>query len=429
MRAGVYVLAFALLGCGLLGDSCSAQGVKPCSPLYLRNGHVDTVEFPDAGTRFHSSGQQYLQLTEGVRGLRLTGIPLVGAVNGTVERADCGDDPGLYYVIPFIVLHSRLSVADCLDLFVILLSVIPAAFAIIVMCVLLRRPLAKVYAVASIGLVAVVSVRIGGIYPIFPAAVFLLVPSILALEQRARHFAWRLCGFGLVALLAGMANEVRGYAGTTVVFFLLMLVVAGARYSIRQKLLLTGFVLLTLSLFPLWIRHVEARSISYVRSQNAALSDIGEGHPLWHTAYIAMAWVPNPYIPRYADALGAEKAAAARPGVPMYSAEYERILRAATIALVRDHPLLVIENLAEKIGMTAAFLLLVANAGFFLRVRGFARSRYGLAFLGAIGFEALFGIVAVPEVRYLLGAAAFTVLYGACAIDGERFRKVDVRSS
>src|SRR5205807_822785 len=87
------------------------------------------------------------------------------------------------------------------------------------------------------------------------------------------------------------------------------------------------------------------------------------------------------------------------------------------IRTVRRHPFLVFETLAAKVGVILALVLFCANVGLVAACKYPKHWSVEVAFWNAIAFQALFGVLAIPVVPYLLGLITFTVIYAAVSID------------
>ncbi len=101
----------------------------------------------------------------------------------------------------------------------------------------------------------------------------------------------------------------------------------------------------------------------------------------------------------------------------MLSPEYERILRHQTLRIARDHPLFILATLFAKVRVVLFLLLCWANLGL-LAALFYPKDRaMESAFWAALAFTSLFGVIAVPQVQYLLGFMAFATLYGLVSLD------------
>ena len=63
------------------------------------------------------------------------------------------------------------------------------------------------------------------------------------------------------------------------------------------------------------------------------------------------------------------------------------------------------------------YLLIFANVGLILAYIYPKERLLDFAFAGAMGFNALFGILVLPLAQYLLGLISFSTIYGMISID------------
>src|SRR5438309_650714 len=87
-------------------------------------------------------------------------------------------------------------------------------------------------------------------------------------------------------------------------------------------------------------------------------------------------------------------------------------LHGVVIHIITQHPSLVMETIAAKLGVIAGWLVICANVGL---VAAYYYPKHWAIETGcwsAMGFQALPGILTIPARAYLLGFIAFAVLYG-----------------
>ena len=77
-------------------------------------------------------------------------------------------------------------------------------------------------------------------------------------------------------------------------------------------------------------------------------------HPFWHNAYIGLGYLPNKYGISWNDAVAADAAERANPGVVFVSKAYEATLRHLYIGILRSDPGLALKTFWVKLRMLAA---------------------------------------------------------------------------
>ena len=140
-------------------------------------------------------------------------------------------------------------------------------------------------------------------------------------------------------------------------------------------------------------------------------------HAFWHSAYIGFGYLSNEVVTSYNDQVAYDKVQSLVPGTLYESPEYQHILRRQVWLLVRQHPQLVLYTLAAKLGVICSMFLVFANVGLIAVKRVRKPLGLELPFWTGIVFNALFGILVIPSVAYLLGFITFATLYGAVSVD------------
>ena len=161
-----------------------------------------------------------------------------------------------------------------------------------------------------------------------------------------------------------------------------------------------------------------------VTHRDTVLARLGEtatsvnSHVIWHAIYVGLAFIPNPEVPQFNDAVASDKVRSIDPAVLYTSAKYELILRHEVFRIARHRPMLLIENLAAKTGIVALMaLILLFPARRFL----FAdREAFWLdsAFVSAIGVSAMNVILVAPKPAYVLTFFCLTCLYSLVKVCG-----------
>jgi hypothetical protein len=162
----------------------------------------------------------------------------------------------------------------------------------------------------------------------------------------------------------------------------------------------------------IYFRGLVARRDSFLLAAQPEYSRPLNQHPFWDTVYLGFGFIDNPYVPDFRNELSAAKVASISPSTPYLSPEYDRIIRTEALRLVRDHPLFVLTTVVAKVCIVALLLLACCNFGLFAAVSNPMPWTMELAFGSALAFNSLFGIIALPEIQYLLGFMAFGILYG-----------------
>ena len=134
-------------------------------------------------------------------------------------------------------------------------------------------------------------------------------------------------------------------------------------------------------------------------------------HLFWHTAYLGLGYLTNPYVPSWRDSVAVEYVQAIDPAAIYGGEEYEAILRSRVEEIVRRHPRFVFYTVAAKSGVLACMLLLCINIGLAAAISTPKPLGTEMAFWLAMAAAALPGIIAIPEPQYVLGMITLALYY------------------
>jgi hypothetical protein len=385
---------------------------RPCTPL-----SVVPREMPRLPpTRITLMADRHRELAEAVVGWEKTGFPLVGFDGQELVAAGCGDDVAMYYVVPMLARAARISLTDAIDLFlagIVLVSGISGALGLILSC---RVLFCRVISVVAVMLLSSLALRVGDVYVVQSSIVLALVPWIFfGRNSRSR---WQLLLFVLFgSAVVATSNLFRTHAGTGVLIFMGWLVAFNPHQKRKFKLLLASAAILGVLVPAVYCGILLNTRDAYLKKHGHGVTTAFRQHPFWHTIYLGLGYINNDVVPGYRDELAFARVRAISPDTIVYSPEYERYVRLEVIRTVRKHPFLLFETLAAKVGVVISLVVICANFGLMAACRYPKHWPIEVAFWNAIAFQALFGILAIPVLPYLLGLIAFTALYAVISID------------
>jgi hypothetical protein len=376
---------------------------------------VDVTALPR--TRISLMPFRHLALQYAVAGYLRSKVPLVACDGTKYLQAGFSDDPGIYYFIPRIAIWSGLPLESAIDLFfggVLALSFLAGIIGFLI--ILNRWPL-KLWSVFALCMLLWFAYRKGDVYVALSAPAVAIVPWFLyLLRKNAPGLGTAVFLFG-VGLLAGFANQMRSYAATSLVIFIVIVVAFKLKTSHARKLILLAVLAAGMLLPAAYFRQLIAERDAYLAAAQPGYTSTVDQHPIWHTVYTGLGFTKNPYVAGYRDEVAAQAVYSISPSTPYLSPEYERILRDESWRIARQHPLFIMVTLIAKLRIVLFLLLSWANAGL-LAAAFYPKGRaMESAFWGALAFSSLFGIVAIPQVQYLLGFMAFATVYGIVSLD------------
>ena len=135
-----------------------------------------------------------------------------------------------------------------------------------------------------------------------------------------------------------------------------------------------------------------------VDASNRAIDASLNHHVFWHTAYLGLSYLTNPYVPAWRDSVAVEVCAGCRSGCDLW---WRGIRSASAVARGRDSfgeiTRFVFYTVAAKSGVLACMLLLSINIGLAAAISRPKPRGMELAFWLAMALAALPGIIAIPD--------------------------------
>lgn len=393
----------------------SAQTTSPFGAALYGTNRIDDTQMPP--TKVSLIGYRHLALKYALDGYRRSKVPLVAFDGAMYLKAGFADDPGLYYFVPQLAARTGLSLEHAIDLFFGAILAVSFLVGIAGFLISLDGWPLKLWATFGLCLLLWFSYKKGDVYLVLSAPVIAFVPWLLyLLKKNAAGAAMSIFLFG-TGLVAGFANEIRGYAATALLIFAAILVAFELRRGLARKFLLLAALFAGFVVSVLYFSTLLARRDAFLVAAQPGYTQTVDHHSVWHSMYIGLGFIRNPYVAGYRDEVAAQAVHDISPSTPALSPEYERILRNETLRIAREHPWFIVATLLAKLRIILFLLLSWANFGLLaaaLRPKGWAMES---AFWMALAFTSLFGIIAIPQVQYLLGFMAFSAVYGIASLD------------
>lgn len=336
-------------------------------------------------------------------------------VAGSLYAVGIGDDEGAYVYLP--VLSRLFGVTDPLStlryiyvlLYCIAIAVYPLVF------YKLTRSLLAGLAAPLMLLVCFLSMGFFDIYWLQAWGVLMLLPLIFLLARDWPRLG--LVALVGISLVASMLSSVRNESGLGIVIAAaaVLFLRRWAWWRVLPAVALLAVAYISIPTFVLSaIREHRNHQIG-----DPALSREPTSHPLWHSAYIGLGYLPNNYDIFYKDEVAIARVQREAPGTPYLSGRYASVLKGAYLKVVRDHPGEVIKQYAAKAVVTTAdtilyllIVLLTMPAMLLLGPERRIRRRWVLLTLPVAGIGFLPSMVAVPLQIYEEG------LYAALGVIG-----------
>jgi hypothetical protein len=368
-------------------------------------------------TRFKLMPSRYLQIVEAARGYHCSGAVTVAFNGHNYEQAGWNDDAGIVELIPLLASSTGMSLANTFDLseLVVISSGILIAYA--GFWRLYPDRWARLLGTVVFLCLGLAEATVADVYIFQTSPLIAGIPWILYFALNSQPWALNISA-ALLAFCASWCSWVR--SGTILICMAFLITLFLGRYRLQKIVLPLLLILLACSAPVLFMRHLLAR-------RDRLLATLGDttptttSRPLWHTIYIGLAFVPNSAVPEYKDAVAFDKVRSIDPRVPFGSEGSEIILKHEVWNLAKQRPMLLLENLAAKVGvlLVSAWVLLLPS-----RKALFAEREalwLDAAFVLSIAMSAMNVIVAVPRPRYLLTFLCLTFLYSSVKVSRARF--------
>ncbi len=335
---------------------------------------------------------------------------------GSLYLVGTNDDEGIYVFVPLLTrlfgLASPLSMFRYAYVFFwsLALAAYPLAF-----YRLTRSTLAGIAAPLAL-FVCVLSMGFNNLYWIPAWAALALLPIIFLLARDWPRFG--LAALVVISLIASLLSSIRGDSGLGIAITAAIVLLLR---RMRWWLALASLILLAVAYMaiPLFVLDpLNAHRDSEIRGTPLSHEQL-KSHPLWHTSYIGLGYLPNNYGIFYSDGVAAARVQREAPGTVYLSRRYASVLKKAYFDVVQDHPVEVVKQYAAKVIVTIADLipylsivLLTAPAMLLLGPERRIRRRWLLLALptAILGFLPM--MIAIPSEGYEQG------LYGVVGVVG-----------
>jgi hypothetical protein len=384
----------------------SLQVPRLCMPV----GYRESASTAPIKTRIGMLGDRYHEVTEALSGWNETGVPLVNRVNGEWEAVPCGDDTGLFYIVPLLARQTGWNADRSLDVFLLGLIAASAAIGMAALWITASGVWQRTLAVVPIAAATYLSFKMGDVYVVQSAVVMMLIPwLVFALKTGVRSWLRFLIVF-LSGITLGLAQWVRTQSGTPVlVFFAILICFSSLRRTIQ--ILLAATLLIGMSLPLLYAQFPLHERDGFLAVHSPGYRGSLDRHLFWHAAYLGLSYLTNPYVPSLRDLVAVEYVQAIDPTAIYGGEEYEALLRSRVEEIVHQDRKFIFYTLTAKAGVLACMLLLCINIGLAAAVSCPKPWGTELGFALAIAFAAIPGIIAFPVPSYVLGMITLALLY------------------
>lgn len=363
-------------------------------------------------------------LQAAIDGFKASGQLLVTRTSAGFGAADLGDDPGMYlFAAPLGAILGLDAVAAAT---VFLVGLIAVSF-VIGSWGLWRAFTTlqgRVVGVTGLALLAYLSYRIGDVYMVSAAVLMGPIPW-LWVATRTRSVRALLILSPVAGLAAGIANLVRGQAGTVALVVLITALGLATWAPARTRLLALSLLVIAALVAPAGLSLVHRDRDAFLATVDSAPSAAAGGHPIWHSIYIGLGYVANDHGIIYLDEVGFDFVKERDPEALSGSPESEAILRAEVLRLAAEDPAFIARGIGAKLLMILGYFVIFTNLGLAALFVVRPPLEETLPLFAGLLLAALPGILVIPLPDYLLGFIALCVLLGVVSIETWFASRVD----
>ncbi|HUG92238.1 MAG TPA: hypothetical protein VML55_15460 [Planctomycetaceae bacterium] len=359
---------------------------------------------------------RYESLAATIAGYEQSRIPLVALADGRYAAAGYSDSKGLHYAVPRLVETFGLSLQTAID--VVLWGTLFAGFAVGLAGLLLLCPTARqrIVAVAQWSLLLAYSLAaVRDVYVFGVAVTVAVVPwGLLVLRRGDRP--QRAIAFCVAAGLAvGCAHQFRAQAGAGAGALLVLLIWLEAGRPVPWRGALTAMLCGAALLPSLWFERLSSERDAFLAAHSPeyfARTQGAWGGAPWHSVYIGLGFLNNPWVAEYRDDVAVARVRQVRPEAAYLSREYQAVLRRDVLRLAGSHPGFVVRTLSAKAGVLLFWVLVFGNAGLLRAVQRGGWGRLDFAFAAAALCASLPGLLVMPLPHYVSSLLALATIYG-----------------
>lgn len=356
------------------------------------------------------------ELNASVAALDQGAVPYVG-YNGKYYALGATDDLGNYLFIPQIAKAFNLPIEVAADAFYYGWLATSLVVGTLGLVLYLRSWTGRAIALAFTALLAANVASHGDVYLAAPCCIIACLPWVFWLAERANR-TWVLIGAAVpIGLTIGVANLVRGHAGTGVLITSFILIGFASRLSLIRRGAFIAALFGGVTLISLYQGHLLRQADTFLAQHSTGYSGrTNTAHPMWHSIYIGLGYLKNQHGIEYDDSVAAGVVRNIDPQARYMSNEYERILRLRVQSLFETDPDFIFRTIFAKIGYVSYLFIRYAHLGLLAACFGAVSRREALALLCGAGFSALPGILVMPFSTYLLGFTTFASLIAVICI-------------
>ncbi len=349
-----------------------------------------------------------------------TGLPfLLKNADGSFTPLVNADDIGLYLLVPKLMDAFNISLDSALSLFYNGMSIGALIIGSIGSLCLFKKSSQRLIAIAYLLLLTKITTASFDNYRAPAALAIAAIPWALYLLQTTPKMGAYLYLF-VLGIAAGSVHYIRSHAGVAPLLFAatLLLFSCISQRAWRQLIFSICWMLAGLAVPITYFKYQQYRYHQFIKTHVPQQTGISQFHGFWHPVLGGLGFLANEFGLSYKDSEIAKKVSERDASWDRESGpHYEQIAKAVIIDLAKKHPWFIINTLAAKAGILLMYLIIFANIGLLALWYKPLPWHLSLAFLLALGWSALPGLLAIPITPYLYGFIAISGLLGLVGIN------------
>lgn len=387
------------------------------------------VEFQISLLKTKLMGDRLIFLDAANQGLTETGVELVGigyVEKGALSPIPIGDDIGMYALIPHLAGWFDVSPAIMMMVFLLSGAILGAVAGIAISFALFKSWQARIFSVFAISFLTIAAIRIAGDFYLLMIPATLIVGFLALYVHRRVEFLspWVVyAGLFFCGLTVASFHLLRAHSGTSALVLMAIFILLHKRLRFGRIFLMLTVVAVGVALPNLYGNYLIDKRDAYLEEHLPGYQPTLDRHVLWHSVYAGFSYIRSPYGFVNKDDFVIAEARRRLPenlanadGIELVTELYEEKLREAVIDVFLDHPFFVAKTVFSKAGAMVLYFLIFANIGVLFVLFHRRAWRIEAAFLPALFFSSLPGLLTQPNTNYITGYLCVVVIYAVSCV-------------
>ncbi len=357
------------------------------------------------------------KIDQAMQGYEQTGVSLIFFDGKTLNPAGVTGEIGVYYFIPLVARLFDLNAQQAASCFYYGIIGFSFILGFAGTCLLFRSWFSRGWTLLALAWLAMISIKSSAVYSVPPSTIVAVLPWFLYFSKKKESTPFFLGVCFLSGVSVWFSNSIRPHGATGLLFFMGIAIAFLIQYSLKEKLKLVTAIGLGLLLPIICFSYLSEKRDTYLSQQMQDYQPVEQKYLIWHSIYIGFGYLNNTLGIEYKDSAAIKKVRSIAPDTKVYSEKYIEILKEEVFQLFLSHKNFVLHTIFAKIGVMLFFFMYSANIGLIAAYYYPKKRALEFAFLTAILFSSLPGILVMPYQRYILGYMAFSLFFGLFSLN------------